>query len=462
MRGYNGWSYAPYRPFFFEVGDIYVCRIVPSENAIHIEWLGEGEKEYGVFFKKRDEESFINAGSTKLCEFDISGLECDNDYEFYVQAGAEKSRVRLARTGESVGTVVNYLHPDDKAYDFSGQYLCSPSLVRHPDGYLLASMDLYKTAYPQNLTLIYRSDDNGATWHYVSELTPCFWGKMFIHGGELYMLAVSTEYGDLLIGKSTDGAKTFTAPVTLLRGSNGKNGDVGVHKNPQNVIRHGGRIYNTMEWGSWGRRYHAPMVMSCDENADLMNPENWEFSYPVKYDPTWAGVAHGESTGNIEGTLTVSPDGKLYNVMRYDMTKTEEKYGLVLAYEVNTEDHGAPLTYSHAIRFPANHSKFTIKRDPVTKKYYTLATRITDENYTNDRRLLTLMASDDLENWSIVKDIIDRRPFASPKDEGLQYVDFEIEGDDIIFLCRTALNKSNSFHDSNYITFHRIKDFRNL
>ena len=67
MKGYNGWSYAPYRPYFFNVGDIYVCPIAPSENAIHIEWLGEGEKEYGVFFKKRDEESFINAGSTKLC-----------------------------------------------------------------------------------------------------------------------------------------------------------------------------------------------------------------------------------------------------------------------------------------------------------------------------------------------------------------------------------------------------------
>ena len=48
MKGYNGWSYAPYRPYFFNVGDIYVCRIAPSENAIHIEWLGEGEKETGI------------------------------------------------------------------------------------------------------------------------------------------------------------------------------------------------------------------------------------------------------------------------------------------------------------------------------------------------------------------------------------------------------------------------------
>ena len=109
-----------------------------------------------------------------------------------------KSRVRLARCGKSIGTVVNYLHPEDEAYGFSGHYLCSPSMVRHPDGFLLASMDVFAANHPQNLTLIFRSDDDGQTWHYVSELMPCFWGKLFIHKNELYMLSCSTEYGDLL------------------------------------------------------------------------------------------------------------------------------------------------------------------------------------------------------------------------------------------------------------------------
>ena len=37
-----------------------------------------------------------------------------------------------------------------------------------------------------------------------------------------------------------------------------------------------------------------------------------------------------------------------------------------------------------------------------------------------------------------------------------------IEGEDIIYLCRTAMNNANNFHDSNYSTFHRIKNFRNI
>ena len=160
--------------------------------------------------------------------------------------------------------------------------------------------------------------------------------------------------------------------------------------------------------------------------------------------------------------FAVSPDGKLYNIMRYDMTKTKERYGLALAYLVNESDPEAPLTFSHAIKFPANHSKFMIKKDVKSGIYYSLASRITDPEIINDRRLLSLMSSPDLINWSLVKDIYDLREIADAKDVGIQYVDFEIEGDDIIFLSRTAINKPHSFHDSNYITFHTIKNFKKI
>ena len=79
-------------------------------------------------------------------------------------------------------------------------------------------MDVFKGGEAQDLTLIFRSDDDGKTWKYRSELFPCFWGKMFIHRGELYMLGCSTEYGDMLIGKSSDGGVTFGMPTVLLRG----------------------------------------------------------------------------------------------------------------------------------------------------------------------------------------------------------------------------------------------------
>ena len=142
MKGYHLWSYAPYRPLLTNVGDIYICRIVPKKNAIHFEWLDTGDASYNVFYRERNADIFLHAATVTSTEYTINGLTIDTDYEFFVATEKKKSRVRLARCGETIGTVVNYLHPDDEAYAFSGRYLCSPSLVRHPDGYLLASMDL--------------------------------------------------------------------------------------------------------------------------------------------------------------------------------------------------------------------------------------------------------------------------------------------------------------------------------
>lgn len=457
MKGYSYWSYSPYRPPFFEVGDIYICRIAPDSNSIHFEWLGDSGK-YEIFCRKRGSSDFALFGKTEKCEFDITSLEKDTDYEFYVSCTTGKSRTRLARTGDPIGTVVNYLHPDDKAYSFSGGYLCSPSLVRHPDGFLLASMDVYNLGTPQNLTLIFRSDDDGKSWHYVSELMPSFWGKMFIHKGELYMLSCSTEYGDLLIGKSTDGGKTFCAPVTLLRGSNAKGGNDGVHKNPQNIYIHDGRLYETLEWGSWSNKEygHAAMVMSCDINDNLLVPENWSFSYPVQFDHFAPEISNLQKpVMTMEGTLTQAPDGKLLNIMRFG------KRGYNLAYEVNTKDHEAPLKYHSVKKIGVAYSKFMIKHDSITNKYYTIASKLFDGCPDYARNYLVLMSSPDLESWKIEKELFDYRHM-DPEKVGLQYVDFSFDGDDIIYLCRTAINNAATFHDSNYSTFHRIKNFRKL
>lgn len=458
MKGHSLWSYAPYRPLLTEVGDIYICRVVPSKNAIHFEWLQECGTEYEVFYRKKDEGDFIFYDKAISDNCTICDLETDKDYEFFVKHDDKKSRIRLARTGEAVGTVVNYLHPDDNAYSFSGKYLCSPSLIKHPDGYLLASMDVYAGQYPQNLTLIFRSDDEGKTWKYVSELMPCFWGKLFVHRGDIYMLSCSTEYGDLMIGKSTDGGKTFSHPVTLLRGSNGKHGNCGIHKNPQNIFIHNHRIYETLEWGCWANQEfgHAAMVMSCDIDDDLLVPENWSFSEPLKFDyfiPELKDLQ--KPVMAIEGTLTLSPEGELLNIMRFG------KRNHVIAYKVNTDDPDAPLEFKKLIYFEVCPSKFMIKYDEVSKKYYSVATMLYENAKDYPRNLLALVSSNDLENWQTVCRLLDYRD-ANPEKTGFQYVDFMFDGNDIIYLCRTGINHPNSGHDSNYSTFHRIKDFRNL
>lgn len=84
MRGYNKWSYAPYKPFLTEIGDIYICRIVLYRDKVHFEWLDISAEKYTVYFKKRVEEQFIFAGNTSKCEFTIENLNENEDYEFFV------------------------------------------------------------------------------------------------------------------------------------------------------------------------------------------------------------------------------------------------------------------------------------------------------------------------------------------------------------------------------------------
>lgn len=461
MKACTTWNYTPYRPFMFEGGDVYICRMAPSPTAVTLDWLPADSDTYTVCWRVEGQDDFQSL-TTAATTATIDGLTVDTDYEIYVEtADGRRSRTRLARTGEVVGTVVNYLHPRDDYYAFSGKCLCSPCIVRHPQGHLLASMDVFGHGTPQNLSLIFRSDDDGATWRYVTELYPCFWGRMFVHKDELYMLACSTEYGDLLIGKSTDGGNTFCKPTVLLRGAC-HTAHPGPHKNPQPVVEYNGRLWNTMEWGSWaGFGTHASMMMSAPADADLLDAANWSFTQPVKYDPAWPGTAVGKSGGTIEGCPVVAPDGKLYNIMRYQMMGCEPNYGRALVFSVDTDNPEAPLTFDRAMEFPGNHSKFVIRQDPITGYYYSIVCRIRDASCAGHRNLCSLLRSRDLVTWELVTDLIDGTD-KDPKFVGFQYVDWIIEGEDILFLSRTAINEAKGFHDNNYSTFHRVQNFRKI
>lgn len=460
MKANLRWSYRPYRPLLSDEEDLYICRLAPEKNGCAVEWLPADEGMYSVFLRRyRSEDTFVKVLETDKCRAKIEGLDERCDYEFYITCKEKKSRVRLFRTGEVFGTVVNYLHPEDECYLFSGRYLCSPSLAKSDEGILFASMDVYAPDKPQNLTLLYTSKDGGKTWSYLTELFPCFWAKLFFHRGELYVLSVTTEYGDLQISKSSDNGLSFQAPTLLLKGSNGRGGEPGVHKNPQPVVNYRGRLWNTLEYGSWGKRSFASMVMSCNENDDLCDAGNWVFSEPVPYDEHWEGTAKGPTVGTIEGCLAVCPDGKLRNYMRYEMHNCQPNYGRILSFVVNTDEPNAPLVYDGAVEFPGNHSKFVICYDEKTKNYLSVVCYIRGEKHANDRNLCTLLVSEDLKHWNVATHLVDETQ-SDPRQVGIQYVDFLIDGEDLLLLCRTAMNGAHNYHDNNYSIFRRVENFR--
>jgi hypothetical protein len=49
---------------------------------------------------------------------------------------------------------------------------------------------------------------------------------------------------------------------------------------------------------------------------------------------------------------------------------------------------------------------------------------------------------------------------------GFQYVDWQFDGDDVVAACRTAFDDgfggARRAHDANFLTFHRVPNFRRL
>ena len=454
MKNVRSWSYPRYLPLHEKarMRAPYICRIAPRADGFEFDFKDSAENaKYRLIWRERDAES-LNIIPLDAFSGKVRGLAPDRDYAFRVEReDGVSSSERLVRTGKAPGVVVNYLHPDDEEYAFSGRYLCSPSLIRLPNGDLLASMDLYAGGAPQNLTLIYVSHDDGATWHHRAELFPCFWGKMFLCGGALYMLGCSTEYGDVLIGRSDDGGVTWTNPTVLLRGCCHPR-QVGWHRAPMPVLIKDGRVMTDVQYGAWSEKVFCDAILSASAESDLLCAENWvctelfdarEHISPLP-DKIWGG---------IEGNVIETPDGRIVDFLRF-----ADKTALILNYD--PADPEAEPKLDKVIDFPATASKFNIVFDDETRKYYAIVSYALDEPKTK-RNLLSLICSEDLVNWSLCRHLIDRR-YHDPQMVGFQYVDFFIEGDDILYLCRTALNNANNFHNSNHTTFHRIENFREV
>lgn len=459
MKTHRSWNYTPYSPLDNEKRSFnpFITSLKPGVDSLFGTYIDNGSSSgHTLFYRKRDEGEFKEI-KLKSYGFEIKNLEENTDYELFIEnLEGRKSETRLFRTGYVPGTVVNYLHPDDNTYSFSGNYLCSPSLIKLPSGKLLSSMDVFRGNYPQNLSLIFESDDNGETWNYVTELFPCFWGMMFYENNSLYMLGMSNEYGDLLIGKSDDEGKTWSNPSVIFRGSCCTR-EKGLHRAPMKIHRAFGRIWTDVEYGSWTKKEFNNAFLSAPiGDYDYTNPEIWtlsEFFMHNEYAKSYPDDLIPGACGAIEGNVISSKDGKLYNFLRYGTEKC-----LLLELDKNTPE-GTP-EFKGLIDINITASKFDIVFDDVTQLYFIIGSR-RDREKNTQRNLLSLFSSEDLFNWNFVCDLIDYRD-EDPKYVGFQYISFEIDGDDIIYLSRTAFNCAANFHDSNYQTFHRIKNFRRL
>lgn len=352
----------------------------------------------------------------------------------------------------------------------SGRYIGSPSLVILPDGDYLASHDFFGPKSGSKVcatTEIFRSTDRGRTWHKRAQVKCAFWSNLFVHRGVVYLMGATAENGDLVIRRSRDDGKTWTNPVSaatgLLATGHWATG-------PTPVVEHGGRLWRAFEKVNihlpWGLQFLAGML-SVPANANLLVRSNWTFSNFIPRNPQWLD---GDFGGWLEGNAVVAPDGNVVDVLRVDVSHLPE-----LAAIVPISANGRKASFNPAtgfIHFRGGATKFTIRPDPRGHGYWSLTDIVTPQTAgdigshvkpAHIRNTLALVYSPDLRHWH-VRSIILHYP--DIYHHAFQYVDWQFDGNDLVTDIRTAYNDgmggAHTFHDANYLTFYRIRNFRSL
>jgi hypothetical protein len=359
-----------------------------------------------------------------------------------------------------------------------GRVSCaSPSIVVMPDGSYRVSHDT------GGRTLVHLSADRGATWRQIAVLNDQKWSTLFLHRGALYLIGTTAKVGHMIIRRSTDGGHSWTDPDGPRRGllAEGR-----FHCAPTPVVVHGGRLWRAFEEFSPVppvRTFRAFMV-SAPEEADLLDAAGWTRSNALTFDRAWLDTRNAEW---LEGNAVVTPAGTVADILRVESHPAPgapfalpgaaagiPRFEVAAKIDITADGRTAAFDPARGfLHFIGSESKFTIRYDPVSRRYWSIGSKITNPHsgyawlYTphHQRNVLSLTSSADLAVWEERCRLLRWREGAvvtkAESRVGFQYADWQFDGDDLVAVVRTAWGAGN-YHDANFITFHRVKNFRTL
>lgn len=394
----------------------------------------------------------------------------------------------------------------------------SPGLARCPDGRLIATLDLGgpgvaglpgpKSAHGDfgrpNQGKIFTSDDRGQTWVHRADF-PFLHARPFVAGSACYVLG---HDNDLRIIRSDDNGETWGEPAWLTHGQRW-------HQAPCNVHQAGGRIYLVMERQiyddvkGWGVSTLAPVLMRGESGADLTARENWTFAselafrdaiptdaldyFGVPFYPSSRTEAYEAAVGRSSapiGWLETNvvqftdpdhiwhdPTGRTFHLWARAHTggtgyaaiaKVVEQPDGGMVTMLETTPSGRTAAF---VPCPGGQMKFHILRDDITGLFWLLSSQATDsmtradrllaDRYglpNNERHRLQLHFSRNCLDWCFAGIVA---MGASPR-QSRHYASMVIDGDDLHILSRSGDERAASAHNGNLITFHTVKDFRDL
>lgn len=399
----------------------------------------------------------------------------------------------------------------------------TPAIARLKSGRLVAA---YERGGKIRLTgepwaFILTSDDGGQTWTQRHAVRISH-ARLFVAGGAVYYLGhagplwgdgAGERADDLSICRSTDDGGTWSKSVPLTTGQMW-------HATATNVWHAKGNVYLVMERRGareitgWCVGELMPVLMRAREDADLTRRENWTFAselmfadlvpgyrenraefdyhgipfYPQAY-PTYTlpGPNRGDAPmGWLETNVVqvldpkhywYDPAGRTFHLLMRGHTggsgyaalaKVVENADGTMTTMLETVPSGRKVLW---LAMPGGHLRIHVLYDEVTQLYWLLGSQATDsmtraellpdDRYNlpnNERHRLVLHFSRNLVDWCFAGVVA----IGASAKQSRNYACMDIDGDDLVITSRSGDEQARNAHDTNLITFHRVKDFRTL
>ncbi len=394
-----------------------------------------------------------------------------------------------------------------KASDPAAEIGYCPALARLPGGRLIGCM-LHagpRADKQREWTVkVHTSDDRGRTWVHRTDVAmiDCF---PFVAGSSVYV--IGGRY-DLTILRSDDYGDTWSAPVKLTK-------DKLWYSHPGSAVYANGRIYFVMEQimepipHGFPVHVFAPVVLSAQLTDDLTRPEAWTFSNTLsfqdvlreygepnllgvpfyapgryKHPTTYRGMAPigwGETNlVRITDPAHVWHDrgGHTFHLLARANTGRTNLACLAKAVELDDGSRitvslqeapsGEPMLY---VPLPGGQVSFHIAYDDPTRRFWMISSQATDsmrrvellepKRYSmpnQERHRLALHFSKNCIDWCFAGLVAAVDDVGQSRHGGNMVID----GDDLHVLMRSADADAVNAHNSNLITFHTVRSFRDL
>lgn len=349
----------------------------------------------------------------------------------------------------------------------------------------------------------YLSFDRGHTWQHAVDY-PMTHSRPFVAGNSLYILGHNE---DLTILRSDDMGKTWGKPVLLTHGERW-------HQSACSVWHDKGCVYLVMERvgphgkNPWPVSACAPVLMRAPVGADLTRRESWTFASELVFQNEvdangleWFGVPfypEVEEAFYPAANRGCAPIGwletnvvKILDPNHYWYDETGRTYHLFARAHTGGTGYCAMLKAveqpdgtirtmfetmpsgkrSLFLPMPGGQMRFHLIYDEESKLYWLLSSQATDsmtraerlgaDRYNlpnNERHRLQLHFSKNCVDWCFAGIVALGETARCSR----HYASMLIVGSDLLIASRSGDQQAASAHNGNFISLHRVQNFREL